>query len=144
MATGTSLGALDWTRVLFEESIDPNFNISKWVTLIAHRPALVLIDCKSVYDSLHQLWSSGAADKRTSIALAIIRDALARDCSKIRWIDTRHQLVDTMTKKGVFGEFLRQTLSCGLYQIVSEAIALERRSALRVKDGSLGVGRESR
>ena len=102
--------------------------MAKWEKSVAQRAALVLTDCKSVYDSLQQLWtSSSKSDKRTSIDLALIRENLSRDCSKICWVDTRVQLADSMTKNSASSNFLRQTLSLGRYQIVSEGMALEQR-----------------
>ena len=98
IATSEGLGALDWFRVFWEWLVVPTFRLEQWKSGISNRSALVLRDCKSVYDSLQQLLSSNAhSDKRTSIDLAIIRDTLSRDGSKIRWIDTRVQLADTMT-----------------------------------------------
>eukprot|EP00971_Amphidinium_carterae_P334042 6469109-Amphidinium_carterae.2 len=37
MATGESIGALDWVRVLFEESVRPRFTLAKWEHVIANR-----------------------------------------------------------------------------------------------------------
>jgi hypothetical protein len=125
IAASEALGSLDWVRALFEELTNPNFSLREWESHVSQRPALLLTDCKSVFDSLNQQWTSGSrCDKRTSIDLAIIRDTLSRDLSKIRWIDTRYQLVDCFTKNTASPDFLRQTLRSGTYIIVEESQAL--------------------
>ena len=111
----------------------PDFRIDSWEVAVSCRPAILLTDCKSVYDSLNQLWTSSTADKRTAIDLAIIREGLSRDASCVRWIDTKYQLVDSLTKRGCSGEFLRTSLDQGLYQIVDEARALDSRNVDRCK-----------
>eukprot|EP00971_Amphidinium_carterae_P349782 6491220-Amphidinium_carterae.1 len=132
MATGESLGSLDWTRVLFEELTRESFKLDAWESLISGRPSVVLTDCKSVFDSLNQLWSSAArTDKRTSIDLAIIRETLTRDASRIRWIDTRFQLVDSLTKRKAPADTLRAAIKRGTYRIVQEALALKLRDDAR-------------
>ena len=140
IATSEGLGALDWFRAFWEWLVVPTFRLEHWKSSIAKRPALILTDCKSVYDSLQQLWSSSAhSDKRTSIDLAIIRDTLSRDESKIRWIDTKVQLADTMTKRSAPAGYLRSVLREGMYQVVAERHALDRRSTQRKERGSCGV-----
>eukprot|EP00971_Amphidinium_carterae_P351902 6492329-Amphidinium_carterae.1 len=132
MATGVGLGSLDWLRVLFEEIAHCGFKLEHWEHAISGRPAVVLTDCKSVFDSLNQLWSSAArTDKRTSIDLAIIRETLTRDASRIRWIDTRFQLVDSLTKRKAPADTLREAIKSGSYRIVQEALALKLRDDAR-------------
>eukprot|EP00971_Amphidinium_carterae_P145961 2893124-Amphidinium_carterae.2 len=125
IAASEGLSALDWTRTLFEECVKESFLLSQWEQMIAPRPATLLTDCKSVYDALNQLWCSNAkTDKRLSIDLAIIRECLARDSSKVRWIETHQQLADSMTKNSVSPLFLRQTLANHRYRIMEETDAL--------------------
>ena len=139
MATSEGIGALDWFRVFWEWATTPDFVLKDWEKRIAARPALALTDCKSVYDSLQQLWSSASkTDRRTSIDLAIVREALSRDLSKIRWIDTSAQLADSLTKSSASGHFLRSVLRSGSYQVVAEGTALERRNAQKKERGSSG------
>ena len=140
IATSEGIGALDWFRVLWEWLAAPDFCLRQWEKCVSQRPALVLTDCKSVFDSLQQLWSSSSAkaDKRTSIDLSLIRENLARDCSRIRWIDTKVQLADSMTKSSASSAFLRETLARGKCQVVSEGLALERRNTQRRERESPG------
>ena len=87
------------------------------------------------------MWSSSSkADKRTTIDLAILREALSRDASQIRWIDTKVQLADSLTENSASPSFLRSVLSGGEYQIVSESLALERRVTLREEKGNPSGG----
>ena len=132
MAAGEALGSLDWVRAIFEELVDPTFDLRNWETAVSHRPSILLTDCKSVYDSLRQPWTSASkCDKRTSIDLAIIRDTLSRDLSKIRWIDTRMQLVDSFTKTSATPELLRRVMQSGRYIIVEETQALKIKQSRR-------------
>eukprot|EP00971_Amphidinium_carterae_P053038 1044771-Amphidinium_carterae.1 len=133
-ATGEGIGVLDWCKVFLEACIQESFDLKLWENGVSCRPSLVLTDCKSVYDSLSQLWSTGVADKRTAIDLAIIREALSKDLSKCRWIDTKFQLVDSLTKRSVSPDFLRQVIQAGTYQVVEECQELERRSRARTRN----------
>eukprot|EP00971_Amphidinium_carterae_P113980 2258445-Amphidinium_carterae.2 len=130
-ATGEGIGVLDWCKVFLEACVQEDFELQHWESAVSCRPSLVLTDCKSVFDSLSQLWSTGVADKRTAIDLAIIREALSKDVSKCRWIDTKYQLVDSLTKKSASPDYLRQVLREGVYQVVEECQELERRSRNR-------------
>eukprot|EP00971_Amphidinium_carterae_P284171 5642073-Amphidinium_carterae.1 len=107
-ATGEGIGVLDRCKVFLEACVQESFSLKGWESAVSWRPSLVLTDCKSVCDSLSQLWSTGVADKRTAIDLAIIREALSKDLSKCRLIDTKYQLVDSLTKKSASPDFLRQ------------------------------------
>ena len=119
------MGAMDWTRAFFQEAMDPTFNLRQWEQCIAKRPATLLTDCKSVFDSLNQPWTSGAkCDKRTSIDLSILRDSLTRDLSRVRWVDTRMQLVDNLTKNSIKPTRLRFVMAKQRYIIVEETDAL--------------------
>ena len=53
--------------------------------------------------------------------LAIIRDALSRDLSKVRWIDTRMQLVDAFTKNSACPDLLRHVMITSTYFIQERA-----------------------
>ena len=107
-----------------------NMILRDWESWITKRPAILLTDCKSVFDALNQQWVSGSkCDKRTSIDLSIIRDVLSRDLSKVRWIDTRMQLADSMNKKGVPLSLLRFVLENSKYIIVEETEALKLKKA---------------
>ena len=131
------VGVLDWLRVFFEEATNGNFNLADWESHVSCRPAILLTDCKSVYDALNQQWTSGSkCDKRASIDLAIIRDTLSRDFSRVRWIDTRMQLADSLTKRGVPMALLRYVLTHCRYVIVEEQEALQIKKARAHKKGN--------
>eukprot|EP00971_Amphidinium_carterae_P341058 6479678-Amphidinium_carterae.1 len=126
--TGEGVGVLGWCEVFLEACVQEDFELQHWQSAVSCRPSLVLTNCKSVFDSLSQLWSTGVADKRTTIDLAIIREALSKDVSKCRWMDTQFQLVDSLTKKSASPDYLRQVLREGVYSVVEECQELERRS----------------
>ena len=140
MAAGEALGFLYWIRAIFEELVDPIFDRRNWETVVSHRPSILPTDCKSVYDSLRQPWTSASKyDKRTSIDLAVIRDTLSRDLSKIRFIDTRMQLVDSFAKTSATPELVRRVVQSGRYTIVEEIQALKIKQSRR----KLGPARDT-
>ena len=55
LATSWGMGALDWIRTRWAWMTNPKLRLQNWEQEIADRPALVLTDCKSVYDSLKQI-----------------------------------------------------------------------------------------
>ena len=85
----------------------------------------LITDAKSIYDALTRPTSTAStiSDKRTAIDLAIIRDELRRSKGCIRWIDTKHQLADSLTKV-MSPDLLRYVIGTGKYQIKDELDAL--------------------
>ena len=137
IAAGEGVGNLDWIRASWEECCRREYQPKHWERYVSTRPSVILTDCKSVYDALSQAWtSSSKSDKRTSIDLALIRETLRRDSSQVRWIDTKNQLVDSMTKKSASADLLRRVMLAGKYQIMEERDALDLRVSLRTTKAS--------
>ncbi len=105
-------------------------------------PCLLITDCTSVFDALHkQRTSSSRCSKRTSIDLAIIREALSRDVSHARWADTRAQLVDNMTKNTAKAEWIKHVMRTGRYVVVEEAEAFQLKTSQKSRKVLLVVCR---
>ena len=97
------------------------------------RPLCVLVtDCKSLYDHLKSPSAPSLDDRRTSIDIVIIREALRRMDASLRWIPTDRMLADSMTKESPDAlDLLRACLRCGSYQISPEETVLEWRASER-------------
>ena len=93
---------------------------------------MILTDCKSVYKSFQLLLSlTLKSDKRASIVSIVVGDTLSRGCSMVHCMNTWQQLVDSLTKSSASLGYLRSVLAEGIYQVVAESDALERRVVQR-------------
>lgn len=86
----------------------------------------LVTDAKSVFDALSRPSSINATDKRTCIDSSIIREFHIRNRGCIRWIDSRYQLADSLTKI-MPADFLRSVMKLGTYQLTEEYAALKLR-----------------
>jgi len=95
-------------------------------------PVVLVTDAKSVYDALTRRKNTAAAvdGKRTAIDLAVLRLELLRSNVHVRWVDTRWQLADPLTKR-TKTDFLRGVMAEGRYRLVAEATALLDKAAQR-------------
>ena len=71
-------------------------------------------DCKSLYDNT--CTSHIAQEKRLRIELAALREHVDKDELAIRWISTKSQLADSLTKEGVSTQLLRRVVQEGLVE----------------------------
>ena len=106
------------------------FGLRDWEQKISHRPCIIALDAKSVYDHLSKPTASDGKDKRAAIDLQYVRETLARDNSNIRWVDGRHQLADDLTKARE-GDLIRGAMKEGTAMLVAELDALRRRERER-------------
>ena len=84
VVTTSGMGALEWVRAFWGWMTNFELRLQNWEQEILRQPALILTDCYNRLQTLQQLWSSSSkADKRTSIDLAILREALTRDATKM-------------------------------------------------------------
>ena len=127
-AVGEAAAITAWFRYLLVESMYPetlNEMGSRWEDVTDQLEYGLVTDAKSIYDALTRPTSTAStiSDKRTAIDLAIIRDELRRSKGCIRWIDTKHQLADSLTKV-MSPDLLRYVIGTGKYQIKDELDAL--------------------
>lgn len=69
-------------------------------------------DCKSLYDNL--CTSHIAQEKRLRIELAALREHVNKNELCLKWISTKEQIADSLTKEGVSSELLRKVVQEGL------------------------------
>ncbi len=83
MAAGVGVGVRDWFRTFRADVFVVGFRLPEWETAVETFHGMLITDCKSVFHSLSQQWtSSSKRDKRTAVDLAIIRDSLSRDLGR--------------------------------------------------------------
>ena len=73
-----------------------------------------LIDNKSLFDNIFS--TKQVQEKRLRINIAEIRRMKDQmEISSIKWVDTRQQLADVLTKRGVDAQPLMDVLNKGIY-----------------------------
>ena len=85
---------------------------------------------KSVFDVVQKGGSSSKEDRRTSIELSIVKEALTKAQARARWIPHFKNCVDALTKVDLSkctGALL-YLLKTGTFRLVDEASELERRA----------------
>ena len=99
-AMSDALGEVESIRGMYEEMINPYFDIIQWSAKTRHRGLLVagrttdpnkelpqllsICDAKSLYDHLHKESSGTAADRRTAIEIQITRSSLDAQDGQVR------------------------------------------------------------
>ena len=110
---------------MLSEVVDEYFVLGDHEENLRRRPATICTDCKSLYDPLESTSSpGGAGDKRISVDLIMIREAVARLGYRYRWIPTKLMVADGLTKD-MEQDMLRGLLKEGSYQIHPESVVLE-------------------
>ena len=54
--------------------------------------------------------TTAVEEKRLRVDLAVIRQSVSRNEFKLRWIETKHRLADSLTKQGTDSSRLVETL----------------------------------
>ena len=88
----------DWLCVLLDEVLHGQTDLRNWQQVVEKRRRLWITDCKSVYDYLTREGTSTSKDKRMAIEGALLREALQRPGTVLKWIDGGQNLADVLTK----------------------------------------------
>ena len=118
---------LEYARVLFAEMLgfDTGPGGRQWQEALGEIPGYLVVDAKSLYDSLEKPGSM-PKEKRVALDLAAVREALSRDSDHARWVPTRHMLADALTKAMVaVPPYLDYVLSRGRLSLVESPEATE-------------------
>ena len=90
---------LDWMRTMWEQMTRGVFVLENYEQFLTARPSILVTDCKSLYDAIHKEGAAPAStDKRLAIELAIVKAKAVSRETDLRWIDTRYQIADCLTK----------------------------------------------
>lgn len=76
-------------------------------------PIELIVDNHSMYDNVHS--TKNVSEKRLRIDLAILKEMINRQELKIKWIESKYQLADVLTKKGVNPYNLMRTFEIGSF-----------------------------
>ena len=76
-----------WLSHIINEMLDIPLGITK-----------IYCDNKSLTEAAHS--TTAIEEKRLRVDLAAIRQSISRNKFKLRWIKTKHQLADSLTKQG--------------------------------------------
>ena len=118
-AMSSSIDKLNWIRCMWGYILSPKF---RWqhpeISLHELPKALLITDCKSLYDLMTKMATPNCQEWRTTIEVMLIREQ-AKDNAECRWISTAIMLADCLTKP-MEASFLRQVLSLGRFRIYDE------------------------
>ena len=131
-ALQAGIGSVHWHRLLFLEAFYGMMSAEDWRREAQKLPFIAAVDSKSLFDAANKLSSPTAyvSDKRTAIDLSVIKADILETAGKIRWIDTRAMIADPLTKVHQ-GDYLRYVMSTGLWSVVEEGVALQRKALER-------------
>ena len=93
----------------------------------------MVTDSKGSYDHLTKKTTGPGEDRRTALDIAVMRDDLARGNTVLRWVDTKAQLADTLSKARGDSDLLRSVLRSGKLVIVDEPTAMEMKKQERTE-----------
>lgn len=111
-AMSSSLDKLTWLRCLWSYVNDPSFQWQKpEKALASHKKALLITDCKSLFDLVTKLAVPNCQEWRTTIEVMQIKEQ-AENNTQCRWISTAIMLAGCPTKP-MDASFLRKVLSIG-------------------------------
>ena len=123
-AMSSSLDKLTWIRCMWAIIKDGMF---KWQTpetsLQAEPKALLITDCKSLYDLVNKMATPNCQEWRTTIEVMLIKQQSA-ESTECRWISTAIMLADCLTKP-MDSSFLRKVLGLGKFRIYDDSSSLK-------------------
>ena len=130
-AMSSSLDKLTWLRCMWEYILSPTF---KWQypekSLQTSLKALLITDCKSLYDLVNKLAVPNCEEWRTTVEVMLIKQQ-AEGHSQCRWISTAIMLADCLTKP-MESSFLRTVLRLGKFRIFDEQQTLQNNSHRKI------------
>ena len=130
-AMSSSLDKLTWLRCMCEYILSPTF---KWQypekSLQTSLKALLITDCKSLYDLVNKLAVPNCEEWRTTVEVMLIKQQ-AEGHSQCRWISTAIMLADCLTKP-MESSFLRTVLRLGKFRIFDEQQTLQNNSHRKI------------
>ena len=145
LAFSQALGELEWLQVMFRDILFGDVNRSDWRSSISPFLAVLREDCelkgrlkqcsvtdaKSLYDSLHKQNPSSRQDRRTSVELAIILEAMQKASSALRWTPHPKMVADGLTKDDISrtNGALEELLKSSKFRLWEESKELESRKS---------------
>eukprot|EP00435_Cladocopium_sp_Y103_P029008 s424_g7.t1 len=123
-AMSSSLDKLTWLRCLWGFILNPKFKWQYPESSLRDLPkALLITDCKSLYDLVTKLAVPNCEEWRTTVEVMLIKQQ-SEGHSQCRWISTAIMLADSLTKP-MDSSFLRSVLRLGRFRIFDENMTLQ-------------------
>ena len=123
-AMSSSLDKLTWLRCMWAVIKDGKF---RWQTpeksLQQEPKALLITDCKSLYDLVNKMATPNCQEWRTTIEVMLIKQQ-SEHTTECRWISTAIMLADCLTKP-MDSSFLRKVLALGKFRIYDDNSSLK-------------------
>ena len=135
---------LAWTITVFNEIINPSFELKNWEDEIKRRRLHVLtksnaeerlrkglsvVDAKSLFDHLVKETIGTAADRRTAIEMQVIRQSLAETGTQVKWVPHTRMTMDCLTKRHGNRVPLIEFLDTGVLNFLPERSTLNYRES---------------
>ena len=129
-AMSSSIDKLNWIRIMWGIIQSPKFCWQQPETALKTLPkALLITDCKSLFDLMTKIATPNCQEWRTTIEVMLIRQ-LADQNADCRWISTAIMLADTLTKP-MDSTFMRTVLALGKFRIYDEMQSLQNNATKR-------------
>ena len=124
-------GTAEWVSLMVLEAVQGGIDLRNPVG--PRVPIVGMTDCKSLFDAVNSVSSPAKVeDKRVSIDLTIIRQAMQRTHMKVRWVPTELMVADSLTKDAADpADLLRAALQHGTYHLSPEATVLQQKKLQR-------------
>ncbi|CAE7227129.1 GIP, partial [Symbiodinium sp. CCMP2456] len=124
-AMSKAVDMLGWMRALWgvvhEARFDWRHLEQGYQTL---NPAIVVTDCKSLYDLVTRLAMPACEEYRTTLEVLLIKQRCAEN-TRFRWIPTTLQAADCLTKS-MDASLLRAVLAQGRFKLFDNTLTLEK------------------
>ena len=123
-AMSSSLDKLTWLRCMWAIIKDSRFRWQKpEESLKAEPKALLVTDCKSLYDLVNKMATPNCQEWRTTIEVMLIKQQ-SSDSTECRWISTAIMIADCLTKP-MDSTLMRKVLSLGKFRIYDDTNELK-------------------
>ena len=107
----STLAAESWAMIEAVETCELIQAQLSEIMLSGKLDVIVMTDCKSLHDAIQT--SKNVDDKGLRIPIACLRQRVNNSEMTVRWISTKKQLADCLTKAGAPTSLLREVLSSG-------------------------------
>ena len=119
-----SVDKMGWCRLLWGTLIIPEFQWRSPPDAFRQMHAAVVVtDCKSLYDLVSRRAMPSCEEYRTTLEVLLIKERCMEHCF-FRWMPTSLQLADPLTKN-MDSSLLRAVLEQGAFQLFDEAASLQ-------------------
>lgn len=122
---------LVWAQAMLCEALYPSFTNRAWEQFLHLRGSCAMVGCKSLYGRFSKSGAPADVDgKLAALDIAVIKGHLLDAGVTLRWVPSKHQLGDSLTKGNAEAvDFLRSIMRSGRYVLNREGDVLEMKRA---------------